>query len=298
MTTVPRAAEPSLVDEPRVAHALRVTFIAISASAVAISAFTLFLKWPLIPELALAGAASSLVALLLSHSGRIKVGMLLALLSITYAVLHAAAVNDGIQSIGLAILPVLMVVSGLLLDRRRMALFAVAAILATFGMLFIRYFVLRAEEFSSNDMGDFFIFALTCSTAALIGRLLAVRIGEAFRLARDIESRYRCIFENVHDVYYEMNRDSVLLEVSPASAALFGSPREEMIGRPLAPFWMKQSDFDALRAALPEQGRVSNREMVMRISGAAVRHVLVNASLQKGSKTGDERIVGTIRDAT
>ena len=49
-------------------------------------------------------------------------------------------------------------------------------------------------------MGDLFIFAVTCAGAALVGRLLAVRIEEGFRLLRASESRYHGIFENVQDV--------------------------------------------------------------------------------------------------
>ena len=74
-------------------------------------------------------------------------------------------------------------------------LFTGGMILSLAGMLAIRYFVLRAEPFSNNDMGDFFIFALTCATAALAGRLLAARIQEGFHLAHEGESRYRRIFK-------------------------------------------------------------------------------------------------------
>ena len=298
MTNVPRVDEPNLFDEPGMANTLRVTLLAMLASALAISALTLFLRWRHTPQLALMSAASCLVALVLSRSGRIRSAMLLPLLSITYAILHLAARSDGIQNIGLAILPVLIMLGSLVLDRLTLVFFTAAEILAIVAMLAIRYFVLQAERYSTNDMGDLFIFALTCATAALMGRLLAVRIKDGFRLVRDSESRYRRIFENVQDVYYEMNIDGILLELNPASAALFGIPREGMIGRPLAPFCENRSEFDALRAAVRAHGRVSNRELVIRDSGAALRHVLVNASLQTGPRAGEERVIGSIRDIT
>src|SRR3974377_1420369 len=132
--------------------------------------------------------ASSLVALVLSRYGRIRPAMMLPLLTIIYAVLHLAARSDGIQNIGLAILPVLIMVGSVVLERRMHVLFTAGIILSVVGMLAVRYFVLRAGRFSSNDMGDLFIFALTCATAALLGRLLAARIQEGFRLVRDGES--------------------------------------------------------------------------------------------------------------
>jgi hypothetical protein len=123
MTSIPRADEPSLIDEPSVVHALRVTLVIIFASALAISAITLFLRWRLTPQLALVAGASSLVALVLSRSGRIRPAMMLPLLFITCAVLTLAVRSDGIQNIGLAILPVLILVGSLVLDRLTLVFF-------------------------------------------------------------------------------------------------------------------------------------------------------------------------------
>jgi PAS domain S-box-containing protein len=209
--------------------------------------------------------------------------------------MHAAVRASGIENIGLKILPVLIVVSGLLLDRLTIVFFTATAIVATSGMLAIRYFVLRAERYSANDMGDLFIFTLTCATAALVARRFAQRIREDFRQVRDSESRYRRIFENVQDVYYEMRTDGTLLELSPASASLFGVPREGMIGRPLAPFCSNGSEFEALLSALRRHGRVSNRELVIRDSCEELRYVLVNASLQAELATGEERVIGSVK---
>jgi hypothetical protein len=115
--------------------------------------------------------------------------MMLPLSTIAYAVLHLAGRSDGIQNIGLAILPVLITMASLLLDRLMLVFFTAGTVFAVSGMLAIRYFVLHAERYSTNDMGDLFIFTLTCATAALMGRLLAVRIQEGFRLVLSSESR-------------------------------------------------------------------------------------------------------------
>ena len=60
MTSIPRADEPKLADEPGLAHAFRVVLVALLTSSLAVSAFTLFLRWPLIPQLTLVAAASCL----------------------------------------------------------------------------------------------------------------------------------------------------------------------------------------------------------------------------------------------
>src|SRR6516162_7544891 len=139
MTSAVRVSEPNFFDEPTIAHVLRVTLVAILASALAISAVTLVLRWRLTPQLSLIAGASSLVALVLSRSGRIRPAMMLPLLSITYAVLHLAARSDGIQNIGLAILPVLIILGSLVFDRRTLIIFTAGIILSAAGMLAVRY---------------------------------------------------------------------------------------------------------------------------------------------------------------
>jgi signal transduction histidine kinase len=58
---------------------------------------------------------------------------------------------------------------------------------------------------------------------------------------------------------------------------------------------MNTSELDALLAALHTHGRVSNRDLAIRDSRRVLRHVLVSASLQT-AKTGEERVIGSIRD--
>ena len=52
-----------------------------------------------------------------------------------------------------------------LLDLQAFIFFTVAALLATAGMLTIRYQVLRIDQYGPGVLGDFFIFGTTCATA-------------------------------------------------------------------------------------------------------------------------------------
>jgi two-component system cell cycle sensor histidine kinase/response regulator CckA len=293
-----RWEEASLANEPGVGHTVRMALIASVAGALAIAAFTQFLRWAVVPALALGAAAASLVALRLHDSGRTRSGLLVSLAGITYVLMHAAAREAGLQNVGLSVVPVLIVIASLLLELPVLVAYSSAAILATMGMQAIRYHVLRVDEYNTGDLGDFFIFLVTCVTAAVVGRLLSVRIREGLQQVRASENRYRQIFENIQDAYFEMGGDGTLRELSPAGSGLFGVPRERMIGRPLAPFFADQGDFDALLTAVREHGHVSNVELAIRDSGGALVHVLVNASMQTGPETGGEKVVGSIRDIT
>ena len=45
------------------------------------------------------------------------------------------------------------------------------------------------------------------------------------------ERRYRRIFENIQDVYYEIGSDGTFIELSPAASELFGRAAQEHRGR-------------------------------------------------------------------
>src|SRR5947208_1644923 len=109
-----RVVEPDLVDEPGVARALQLTFVSSLVSALVVFVVALFLlRWPMVPRLALVAAASSMVALAVNRSRWKRTGILFALAGLGYCVLHAAAWNDGMQNIGLAAIPVVIIIGSL-----------------------------------------------------------------------------------------------------------------------------------------------------------------------------------------
>jgi len=63
MVGISSGHEADLIHEPGIKHSLRVTLVAVLASALSVAAFTLFLRWSLIPQLALLATAASLVGL-------------------------------------------------------------------------------------------------------------------------------------------------------------------------------------------------------------------------------------------
>jgi PAS domain S-box-containing protein len=288
----------SLVGEPGVEHVLHVTIAAALVSCLAVSAFSFALGWNLVPYLCLVASAASLAALVLARSGRTKAGILLTLAAVAYAVMHAAARQDGMQSIGLAAVPLLIVAGSLLLNWLKLVLFTAGALIGTGGMLAVRYYVLRREEPNSGDLGDFFVFSLTCAIAALLGRLLVVQIQQGFSMLAASERRYRRIFENIQDVYYEIGADGTIFELSPAASILFGEPHETLIGRSLASYCVNPAEFHALVASILRHGRVSNHELLIRDRRGALVHGLVNATLQGDPEAGEERIIGSILDIT
>lgn len=50
------------------------------------------------------------------------------------------------------------------------------------------------------------------------------------------EKKYRTIFENVQDVFYQTNQEGIVTEISPSIAHHSGYLRTEIIGKPVGIF--------------------------------------------------------------
>src|SRR6476660_9632883 len=109
MIARPRAEILNFVDESEWVPTLRFMILALLASALTTSALAFLLRWAVIPQLCLLGAGSLAVAFALFRSGRFRSAVWLTAATGIYVVMHAAARRDGIQSIGLAFVPVLIV---------------------------------------------------------------------------------------------------------------------------------------------------------------------------------------------
>lgn len=112
------------------------------------------------------------------------------------------------------------------------------------------------------------------------------------------EKKYRSIFENVQDVYYQTNRVGTVVEISPSIERYSGYPREEIIGRPVEDFYYYEEDRARLMSLLIRQGAVVDVEVRLKSKSRELVFASVNAHLmydERGMVVGME---GTMRDIT
>jgi hypothetical protein len=143
----------NLVEQSSVANALRFTLVAFLYSALLVALVGFLLRWSRVSWLALIAAGLTAVAVVLDRSGYTRSGMVVAFIAIEYAVMHVAAVNHGIENIGLAIVPALIVIASLVLGRVSLILFTIGSLLSTAAMLAVRYNVLRLDTYNKHH-GD------------------------------------------------------------------------------------------------------------------------------------------------
>ena len=121
------------------------------------------------------------------------------------------------------------------------------------------------------------------------------------RMQEDIragEAKYRGIFENIQDVYYEATLEGDILEISPSIQNVSDFSREDLVGASLAQIYQSQEDRQKLLERITAEGKIEDYEIRMKGKAGAVEICSVNASLMRNAAQEPEKIVGSLRVIT
>lgn len=113
---------------------------------------------------------------------------------------------------------------------------------------------------------------------------------------RQSEERYRWIFENIQDIYYEVGLDGTILEISPSIERYSSFRREELLGRSIEEFYADQTQRNFFLQAIMENGSVHDFEIRLRDSAGSLFTCSITAAILPGSGTLAPRIVGSMRE--
>jgi len=128
---------------------------------------------------------------------------------------------------------------------------------------------------------------------------IAADISEAKKAQQALsesELKYRRIFENVQDVFYQTDKEGIVTDISPSIEKYSGYKRINIIGRPASEFYYYVEDREKLMRALGEKGYVNDFELRMKTLDDKLVYVSVNAHLvvdKEGNIKGTE---GSMRD--
>jgi PAS domain S-box-containing protein len=112
------------------------------------------------------------------------------------------------------------------------------------------------------------------------------------------EERFRTIFENVQDVYYDVDLDGTIVEVSPSVAILTENlyTREDLIGKSIYDFYADPATRDQFIEKLKEKGHVSDYEIRLKAQSGRLKYCAVNSRIIFDEMGEPIKIIGTIHD--
>lgn len=113
---------------------------------------------------------------------------------------------------------------------------------------------------------------------------------------RKSEEKYRSIFENIPDVFYQVNLSGVILDIAPSVKTNFEYNREELINRPIEDLYFNPEDGRMLLSEILKNGKIRDYEMKFMTKSGEVKFVLVTAQLIPDVKGNPSHIDGLIKD--
>ena len=109
------------------------------------------------------------------------------------------------------------------------------------------------------------------------------------------EEKFRSIFESFQDIYYQTDDDGLLTIVSPSVREVLGYEPGEVVGHPVARYYVDPSDPERVNAELARGVGLRNFETQMWHKQGYPVSVLVNARFSAQGRRGTE---GIARDVT
>ena len=113
---------------------------------------------------------------------------------------------------------------------------------------------------------------------------------------REKEEKYRRIYDNILDIYYEASLEGIILEVSPSVEKYSRYRREELIGRSVYDIYPDPETRDRLFEMILSKGKVRDYETDFMDKDGTRSLCSLNIELIKDSEGRPEKIVGIFRD--
>ncbi len=112
------------------------------------------------------------------------------------------------------------------------------------------------------------------------------------------EKKYREIFENIQDVYFETDIGGTILEISPSVVNISRYGREELIGKPLTDLYEVKDGEEELILRLLGEEKVTDYEVALTDKAQVLRHCSITAVLTRDPSASGEKIIGSMHDIT
>jgi two-component system cell cycle sensor histidine kinase/response regulator CckA len=268
-------------ERERLGDAVRIILGSFLVGSTVIAGLSLAVGWPSAFRVALTVGVASVAALALGRFGHERTGAIVAFLVLVLALCYGAYEGHGLHDLSLSFIPVAILSASLLLPGAAFVLFAAVAVAGVVLVAAARWHFRIQDPLSTDPGVELLILIIALVVSAIGGRLLALRLEYHLRRARENEVRYRAVFENIQDVYYEMLPDGTLLEMSPAGEDFFGATREALVGRSLRPYYAPDDQHEAFVEALREHRRVTNYELSFRGSSGSIRDITDRRALEE-----------------
>ncbi|MBI9075847.1 MAG: response regulator [Desulfatibacillum sp.] len=115
---------------------------------------------------------------------------------------------------------------------------------------------------------------------------------------KEAEEKYRTIFENIQDVYFEISLDGTILEASPSVSRISQYGRTDVLGRYAKDFHVDGATREEFVRQMLTSGEVRDYEVRLQDRDSHLKDFSINSRLILKSDGDPDKVVGVMRDVT
>ena len=112
------------------------------------------------------------------------------------------------------------------------------------------------------------------------------------------QTKYKNIFNNIQDVYWEVDIDGKILEISPSVERIYNVKRDALIGQSAYDFYRKPQERQKLLGVLEKNERVTDYEITLFVETSQTIYASLNCILIRDNEERPQKIIGSLRDIT
>lgn len=166
--------------------------------------------------------------------------------------------------------------------------------------------IIFIERFIISDMQPFpdekeyialiILTTMSIATAGIIIRYTQRHLKIRAGIARQ-EVQYRNIFENMNDIYYELDQKGTILVISPSVKDILGYASEDLIGKNMAILHKDPNQQKQLVASLYKDRKLENYKVISQDVHGRDRTICISSKVIVNTQ-GQISIIGTGKDVT
>jgi len=115
---------------------------------------------------------------------------------------------------------------------------------------------------------------------------------------RESEEKYKSIFRNIQDVYYEILPQGRVIEISPSVKKVFGYDRELLLNQSMAKMFAEPEEFSQMLETAKQEQRLDDYSTVLVCPDGKRLNSSMNAVMIRNSHGAPIKFVGSIHNIT
>ncbi len=238
-----------------------------------------FSDWYQTTVLTVVLAVGTGLCLFILKVGWIRTASWLALTTFLCGVIYGAYSGDGLHDLSIVGLPGILLIAAILLDRHLFIIFSITTVSIPV-LIALLLTVNHQPIWHPDEIWNESLVLILILTVTSIGiRILIKHILTSFSRLQDSEHKYRNFYSNIQDIYYEIDLDGRILEISRRVEELLGYPVKELIGKNIQDFYTLPLNHKRFIEEIQHEKRLNNYEVQLKDQLEEIKVVSINAAL-------------------